>query len=169
MAPEGLALFYSRPSIRDDLRLHEYGWHMLADPSAYDSLEWTPAASARRFECGSPNMLGIHALSASLSLIQYVGIHLIENMVLDNTRYFIELCNIHDNLLEIMTETSEHRRSGIVTFRPRRMAAEEAYQRLMARGVICACRGGGVRFSTHFYTSREKIDEAFSILISVVS
>jgi cysteine desulfurase/selenocysteine lyase len=29
---------------------------------------------------------------------------------------------------------------------------------------LCAARGGGVRFSPHFYTPREQIDQALSLV-----
>ena len=61
LGPEGVALFYCRSELRNQLSLHQFGWHMVEKQGVYDSLEWEPAHSARRFECGSPNMLGIHA------------------------------------------------------------------------------------------------------------
>src|SRR5690606_6220968 len=68
--PEGLGVSYCRSALRERPTLHEYGWHMLEH--ATDSLrpDWQPARSARRFECGSPNMLGCMALEASLSLLE---------------------------------------------------------------------------------------------------
>ena len=60
------------------LKLHEYGWHMLEHAGDYQRHEWEPARSARRFECGSPNMLGAMALEASLSLLEDVGMAQVE-------------------------------------------------------------------------------------------
>jgi len=73
LGPEGLALFYCRPELREQLRLHQFGWHMLESPADFDQLEWQASHTASRFECGSPNMLGIHGLEASLSLLEQVG------------------------------------------------------------------------------------------------
>ena len=67
LGPEGLGVFYCRSDLRDQLKLHEYGWHMLEHAGDYDRTDWEPARSARRFECGSPNLLGAMALEASLS------------------------------------------------------------------------------------------------------
>lgn len=69
LGPEGIGLLYCPAAWRARLALHEYGWHMVEAMGDYARRDWRPAASGRRFECGSPNMLGIHALSASLSLI----------------------------------------------------------------------------------------------------
>jgi len=75
LGPEGLGVFYCRSDLRPQLKLHEYGWHMLEHAGDYDRSDWQPARSARRFECGSPNMLGAVALEASLSLLEEVGMH----------------------------------------------------------------------------------------------
>jgi len=63
LGPEGLAIFYCTPEMRSRLTLHQYGWHMVEDLYNFDRKEWRAAKTARCFECGSPNMLGIHALN----------------------------------------------------------------------------------------------------------
>src|SRR5690606_22437219 len=73
LGPEGLGVFYCRADLRQHLKLHEYGWHMLEHPGDYERPDWEPSRTARRFECGSPNMLGAMALEASLSLLEEVG------------------------------------------------------------------------------------------------
>src|SRR5690606_38337594 len=72
--PEGLGLFYVKPGLREHLKLMEFGWHMVRHRGDYDRLDWEPAPDARRFECGSPNLLGIHALEASTRLLLEVGL-----------------------------------------------------------------------------------------------
>ena len=84
LGPEGIALFYCNAKMRDCLILHEYGWHMVRDVGDYDKKNWEIAPSSRRFECGSSNMLGIHALSASLSLFEEIGMVTIEKYISDN-------------------------------------------------------------------------------------
>ena len=49
LAPEGCALFYVRPEIRDQLQLRQFGWHMVEDHLDFSRLDWQVAASARRF------------------------------------------------------------------------------------------------------------------------
>ena len=82
LGPEGVAMFYCRSELRHKLQLNQYGWHMTDAYTDFDQHDWQPATTARCFECGSPNMLGIHALSASLSLILEIGMKNIEKMVL---------------------------------------------------------------------------------------
>jgi selenocysteine lyase/cysteine desulfurase len=168
MGPEGLALFYVNPEIRDSLTLNQYGWHMVANRGDYTRQEWEAASDATRFECGSPNTLGIHALNASLSLLEELGITNIHARLKRVTKYLTEqLVSISD--IEILSPSIESNQSGIVTFRIRNINSENLYSTLMKQGVICACRGGGVRFSPHFYTSQVIIDNAITKIKTIIS
>ena len=166
LGPEGVALLYVRPSLRADLRLRQFGWHMVEHPGDFDRLEWNPASSARRFECGSPNLLGIHALEASLSLIEEVGIDSVWSRLQERTRHLIALIDARG--FELLTPKDPDRRAGIITFRVPNVAADGIYRELMARRVLCAPRGGGIRFSPHFHTPPAVLDQAFSILDQVL-
>ncbi|MCK4706983.1 MAG: aminotransferase class V-fold PLP-dependent enzyme, partial [Gammaproteobacteria bacterium] len=66
LSAEGLGLFYVRREVLDKLSVSQYGWHMVDKLGDYSSQDFELADSARRFECGSPNMLGIFALNASV-------------------------------------------------------------------------------------------------------
>ena len=160
LGPEGLALFYCRKEHLNTLQLRQFGWHMVEAVGDYNRQEWQPAKSARRFECGSPNMLAIHALHASLSLLLEIGLDNIENMLAKRIDYLIEKINQHPQL-ELLSPSLQARHAGIVTFKHNQIGADVLYQTLMKDNVICAARGGGLRFSPHCYTPLEKIDEAF--------
>lgn len=164
LAPEGLALFYCRRELLEQLRLHQFGWHMTEHPHDFDRSDWTPAKSARRFECGSPNMLGIHALDASLSLLEDLGNDQIANLILDNSCYLIE--NIKNNFdkYALLTPAEPKRHAGIVSFRPLKQDVQELHRRLTAEGVICAVRSGALRFSPHCYTPRPQLKQALNLL-----
>ncbi|MET0065275.1 MAG: aminotransferase class V-fold PLP-dependent enzyme [Candidatus Thiodiazotropha sp.] len=162
LGPEGLALFFCREAVRKRLRLQQYGWHMVEAAGDFDQADWQPANSARRFECGSPNMLGIHALHASLSLILQTGIETIALRVEELTREIIE--QVDRMGLELLTPREAERRAGIVTFRVPGRDNLGLYRDLMASRVVCAQRAGGIRFSPHFHNTPEQIASAFSRL-----
>lgn len=161
--PEGIALFYCRSEIRDQLGLNQFGWHMVEDHSDFNRKEWVPAKNARRFECGSPNMLGIHALSASLSIFNEVGMQHVEELVLKNTSYLIDKLKSYGGIT-LLSPTGEQRRAGIVTFKIDSKDTAEIHAKLMKNKVICANRMGGIRFSPHFYTDLNVIDKSLEIL-----
>lgn len=165
LGPEGLALFYCHAGVRERLALHQFGWHMIEHAGDYDRKDWRPAASARRFECGSPNMLGIHALSASLSLFEEIGMPQVTQALSRRVQQILDgLAQAGD--IRVISPLSPGRRAGIVTFVPARESAQACYRRLMDAGVVCALRGGGVRWSPHFYTPPEVIERALQILFS---
>lgn len=163
LGPEGIGLFWVRPGLRERLNLNEIGWHSAAKIVDYDQLDWQPAPTAKRFECGSPNMLGIHALDASLGLIEEVGIREISRLVLKNTLLLIELIE-NTKGFSLLTPTAPERHAGIVTFRHDRLSPGRIHSHLKGQRVLCARRGGGVRFSPHFYNTEAELRRAWGLV-----
>ena len=164
-APEGTALFYCRKEIQPQLQLRQFGWHMLKNPFdfSHQSSEIEIADNAQRFESGSPNMLGITALNASLGLLLEIGLENIEARVLANSSYLFE--QLHElSDINILTSDETDRFAGIVTFQKHAIDNVKLYERLQSKNVICAYRGGGIRFSPHFYTTTQDIDRALAIV-----
>jgi selenocysteine lyase/cysteine desulfurase len=161
LGPEGLAVLYVAPALRPRLRLHQYGWHMMAQAGDYESSAWAPAADATRFECGSPNMLGIYGLEASLSLLLEVGMASVQAAIADRVEHLIGLVDRQG--FELLSPRELERRAGILTFRVPGVDSAALYRALTNQGVICAHRGGGVRFSPHFYTPPEVLDRAVAL------
>lgn len=159
LGPEGIALFYCKAERREQLALHQFGWHMLENAGDFDATSMQPTSTAQRFECGSLNMLGIHALSASLSLIEEIGIEQIERIIFNNISYLIDKLNNIDGI-SILTPVQQRHHAGIVTFSLDSIDSVELHRMLMNNNVICAQRGAGIRFSPHFYISTEKLDKA---------
>ncbi|MFW2374752.1 MAG: aminotransferase class V-fold PLP-dependent enzyme [Gammaproteobacteria bacterium] len=159
LGPEGLALFYCRREWITKLKLKQFGWHMVEDMSDFNQMDhWQPASSARRFECGSPNMLAVHALHASVGLLLDIGMATIEQQVLDNTQYLIKLFSSLE-AISILSPDQRHKHAGIFTFVKHGIENEQLYQHLVDKGVICAPRGGGIRLSPHFYTQKQHLDQ----------
>ena len=163
LGPEGLALFYSNAAIRDELNLYQYGWHMTSTPDDYDITSWQPATSAKRFEPGSNNLLGIHALSASLSLIEELGMAAIEKELAVKVSYLMDKLTKLDRV-SLITPTNPRQRAGIVAFQVAGADLRELHKRLLEDRVICAYRGGAIRFSPHYYTSMQCLDNSLDVL-----
>ena len=167
LGPEGIAVFYCATAQRPRLVLQQYGWHMVEQAYDFDAVTWSPNPSARRFECGSPNMLGIHALDASLSLFEEIGMEYVERAVLSNTQFLLELLSA-DARIQLVTPMQPECYAGIVTFRIPNIIPAHLVAQLRTRNIICAARGGGVRFSPHFYTSRGQLERAVRIVQSII-
>lgn len=151
LGPEGLGVFYCRADLRDQLTLHEYGWHMLEHAGDYTRPDWQPAATARRFECGSPNMLGAVALDASLSLLEETGLSTVARQLENRVDWLLEALGSLPGI-RLHSPTSPARRAGIVTFDLEGVDTGRLFEQLKDRQVVCAQRGGGIRLSPHFYT-----------------
>jgi len=161
--PEGLGVFYTTPEARDKLKLTQYGWHMMKDTHNYENKPWEVHPTARRFECGSPNMLSIHALSASLSLLLETGMAAVEALVFEKSDYIKEAVAKNDQL-SLLSQQQNLLKSGIVTFKHQTITNDILYNHLQKNSVVCALRGGGIRFSAHFYNTFDEIDRAFAII-----
>ncbi|MFY1664312.1 aminotransferase class V-fold PLP-dependent enzyme [Pseudomonas sp. Pseu.R1] len=165
-SPEGLGVFYCRAELRPQLKLHEFGWHMLEHSGDYGRNEWQPAASAQRFECGSPNTLGAMALDASLSLLEEVGMDAVGKAVIERVTWLEQgLSTITGVRLHSSGETA--RRSGIFTFSLDGKPSAQVWQQLMQQQVVCLPRGPGIRFSPHFYTQSRVIEETLAIVSAI--
>lgn len=168
MAAEGLALMYINKKHIDQLKLHQFGWHMIEEKGNYNKKAWEPAKNATRFECGSPNMLGIHALNASLTLILDIGIQPIFEHIQQRVGRLIELLKTIDNI-QFNSDITFPVKSGIVNFKILGCDSNDLYRELMQQGVICAHRGGGIRFSPHFYTTEKCLTKAITILKEITT
>ncbi|MGH8583637.1 MAG: aminotransferase class V-fold PLP-dependent enzyme [Gammaproteobacteria bacterium] len=162
LGPEGIALFYVSPRIRERLALSEYGWHMRETHTDYDDPQWQPARSARRFECGSLNMIGIHALSASLSLLLEIGADAIQEKILRNTSLLIELFK-NNIAFSMLNRRPLPYQSGIVSLCHPGIGAQTLCQRLRQQGVICAVRRGALRLSPHFYINNNQLERVYDL------
>lgn len=163
LGPEGLGVFYCRRDLREQLRLHEYGWHMLEDAGNYDRRDWQPAKTARRFECGSPNMLGAVALEASLALLEEVGMAQVATLIEQR------VARLHAGIAalpgaRLLSPPEPQRRAGILTFALAGRDNGELFEALKKQQVVCAQRGAGIRLSPHFYTPEGIIEETLGLL-----
>lgn len=163
LGPEGLGVFYSAPEARAQLKLTQFGWHMMKDIHNYENKPWEIHPTARRFECGSPNMVGIHALSASLSLLLETGMAAVESLLIEKTDYLRDAIRDHDRLI-LLEPANAQLKSGIVVFKHRTVGNEEVFRHLQQRGVVCALRGAGIRLSPHFYTPQDDLAGALAFI-----
>ncbi|MBC8650808.1 aminotransferase class V-fold PLP-dependent enzyme [Pseudomonas sp. MTM4] len=163
LGPEGLGVFYCRCDLRAKLKLHEYGWHMLEHAGDYERSDWQPARSARRFECGSPNLLGAMALDASLSLLEEVGMNEVGLALAERVDFLQHELSAMPGV-ELLSPADPTRRAGIITFKIDGWDNQALFERLKAEQIVCALRGGGIRFSPHFYTRPEVIEQSLAVI-----
>lgn len=162
LAPEGIGGFYLSREVLEMVEPVVLGWHSVRNRFDFDHYDFRLSPDARRFEPGSFNMVGIAAFGASLGLLLEVGVERIWERVRRLTDRVIESAERAG--YELISPRNPEDRSGIVTFRVPGADPQALWKSLLARGVVCSPRSGGIRVSPHFYNTPEEIDRFFGIL-----
>jgi cysteine desulfurase/selenocysteine lyase len=133
---------------------------------AQDALKYHE--TAQRYEPGVLNVAGAYGMRASLEMLQEVGSQAVATAILDVRDYLHGLLEAMG--FEFLSPSSEEPlRSGIVTARhPKREASAlfAALEREKVTASLRMARDGGqwLRFSMHFYNTREEMDRIAKIL-----
>lgn len=168
MAPEGLALFWSRADARRQLGAVQSGWRMWPDMFNFERTDWTVPDSARRFEPGTLNMAGVHGLDAAIGLLHSIGAETRAEQLLERTGWLIDgLARIPG--VEILTPADRNRRAGIVCFIPGRQQPDSVLRHLAGESIFAARRGRSVRLSPNFYTPEDQLARALEVIAGIVA
>ena len=71
--------------------------------------------------------------------------------------------------VKVLSDLRAGRRSGIITFAVDGQDHKALHKALMDRGVVCALRGGGIRWSPHFYTPQSTLESALAQLAELIT
>ena len=158
---QGLGFIYLSEDLQDKVESKYVGW--LSVKNAWNLLDFdlTLRSSADRFQNGTLNTFGIYALNASLKLFKEFGFNNIERRIVDNSIYFIEELK-NSGFVPVLKNLPEENFSGIVSIEHEK--SKEVFEELEKKNVIAAFREGIIRFSHHFYNTREEIDKVISEL-----
>lgn len=174
--PEGCAIFFVDQSVLPEIRPGEIGWMSVehwADFRRATEIARKPApiewrAGAVRFECGTPNTVGMYGLGAAIEFLTSIGIETIARRVLEVRGQLLAILRAHDcEVLGDRTEMPERHRSGIVSFRPPNCEVSELFTRMGEAGVCCAARNGWLRCSPHFYNDNSDLERLAAVLASL--
>ncbi|MDT8317862.1 MAG: aminotransferase class V-fold PLP-dependent enzyme [bacterium] len=164
LAPEGIGVLFVSGRVMEDLKPHFVGWHTVEDPSNYLPYHFDKIRKdARKYEEGSPNLLGTYALGASLDLLLGIGVKNIGDRILALTDALAE--GLEERGYEVLSPRGEGKKSGILIFTSGNADKDAGlFDYLSKNGVFAAPRGGGIRFSPHFYNSDEEVEKVFEII-----
>jgi len=162
LSVEGCGVLYVRRQIIGDLVPFHIGWMGVEKAGDYLDYQLTPRPDARRYEEGSYNMAGIHALGASAGLFLEAGPAQVEAEVLALTDLLVE--RLEEAGCTVTSPRGPTERSGIVTFQHPQIPPAELARFLLEHGVQCAERAGAVRFSPHFYNDEDEVERAVGLV-----
>jgi cysteine desulfurase/selenocysteine lyase len=156
LAEPGLGYLAVRESLIEKMSVHLPGWRSLTDMWNFLDYEQPYCSGAARFEAGTPNLIGIAALMATLDLLDSSGLDRIGNHVLGLVQHLREgLSRLGAEIASLMGATCE---SGILTYRFANIDPLLTGQALAEVGVITTNRSNGVRISPHGYNTIDEMN-----------
>ncbi len=158
----GLAYLYVRSDL--DLSPTTLSWFGVEDQFGFDVRDARPRSDARRFELGTPGVGAAYTAAGGLSVVLEAGIDAIHErnrMLADDLRARLQAlgCRLHQ------APDARDRSALVLIEHP---DAGGAVASLAERGVIVDRRGSLVRFSPHFYNTREDNERAVEALAATL-
>ena len=160
LGPPGIAFLYVRRDLIDQLKPGITGWFGRANPFAFevDRLDW--AASARRFEMGTPPIPNIYGASAALELLESIGYDRVEAHVSGLVQQLTQRAQAAGYVL--LTPPDAERRSSLVVLQS--TDSMRLVAKLQDRNVITSARGSGLRISFHAYNNSQDVEHLLAVL-----
>lgn len=168
LAPEGCGLFYLSEKAMAQVAPRVLGWHSVANAGDYHRLCIEPRLGMRRFEAGTPNVLGAVALGESVNLLLEVGLETVQHRVQGLVGALAENLRERGYLLHTPLEANGLPGAGILCFTHPRIENARLQKALGRAGIEHAVRQRGVRFSPHFYQDQADVDRTMAVLDQAV-
>ena len=156
----GVAFMYMRRDLVDRLEPSDSGWFGQENVFAYDVHHLRYAASARRFETGSPPVPNVYASLAALRLLASVGLDTIQTHVQALAGRFIDGARRRE--LALLTPQEPADRGPLVMVRS--TDAPTLVEALARDGILCSTRDGALRVSLHYYNTAQDVDAVLAAL-----
>ena len=160
LASAGLGFLWVRSGVLAGLMPTQTGWFADEDIFRMDISDYSPHATARRFDAGTPPVPNIYAGVAGLGLVQETGVPAIEAHVAGlNTRLIEGLAEIG---ADVVTPSDPARRGPLVCVRSSDAPALVAS--LAEENITCSLRDTNLRVAAHLYNTDEDIDVLLAAL-----
>jgi selenocysteine lyase/cysteine desulfurase len=156
----GVAFMYMRNELIERFEPSDSGWFGQENVFAYDVHHLRYAASARRFETGSPPVPNVYASLAALRLLAGVGLDVIQAHVQTLAGRFID--GVRRRGLILLTPVEPADRGPLVMVRS--TDAAKLVEALAREGILCSTRDGSLRVSLHYYNTAEDVDAVLTAL-----
>ncbi len=150
----GTGILHLSPELREAVALPDQGWISQQDFMAMRNDRLAPVPDAGSVELGGVGMARLHALDASLSLLEEVGPAALQAHTLALTRTLRE--GLANRGVAVLTPAKDAHRAGIVSaLRP---DAESWHTWALQQGVVQSLRGARtLRFSLHGYNDFQDV------------
>ena len=154
LASAGLGFLWVRREVLAGLTPTQTGWFADEDIFQMDISDYSPHATARRFDAGTPPVPNIYAGVAGLGLVQETGVPAIEAHVSAlNTRL---IAGLNELGADVVTPADPARRGPLVCVRSTDAPALVAS--LAEENIVCSLRDTNLRIAAHYYNTDDDID-----------
>jgi selenocysteine lyase/cysteine desulfurase len=161
--PEGAGVFYVRKEVQGYLKPTCVGWLCMKNALDFDGVKFEFQDSAKRYDSGAYNLLGIHALGGALDLWMSIGFEAIAARLLLLTDLLVD--GVKAKGYQVVSSRARGEASGIVAFSSEVHDAEKIQKHLQAEHrVVIAVRSGRLRASPHVYNSEREIKQLIDLL-----
>jgi selenocysteine lyase/cysteine desulfurase len=167
LGPEGAGIFYLRREWVQRLHTVGVGWNSVIGSHDFGKIDFRLKPHAGRWESGTLNVAGIHALGASLDLLLSLGIGAIGERVLELTDYLCER-GLRAGL-GVYSSRRAGEQSGIVSLLVPGEDPRALVRRCKTEGIIINHRAGRIRVSPHCYNTFAEIDRLVDSLVQPVA
>ena len=154
LGSSGLAFLYCRADLLPQITPTVTGWFADEDIFKMDIYDYSPSATARKFESGTPPIPNIYAGNAGMDLMHEIGIAATEQHVGRLTLQLVEgLDRIGAKMVTPRDPTKRGPMVAVATTDAQAMVAA-----LKEDGILTSARDGNIRLSFHCYNSEEDIE-----------
>jgi cysteine desulfurase / selenocysteine lyase len=164
LGPEGAGILFVRREWIDRLRPLGVGWHSVVTSYNTSTIALHLKSSAQRWEGGSFNMPGIHALGASLELLAEIGPAAVSERILERAEAVRELARRAG--WQVVGSSRTEDLSAIVAIEREGVDPAAFVRRARERGIVVANRRGRVRISPHLYNDDDDLGRLAAALES---
>jgi selenocysteine lyase/cysteine desulfurase len=158
----GLAFMWLRESLRSELLPTQTGWFADEDIFAMSISDYSPHASARRFDSGTPPVPSLYPGVAGIELVAEVGVPAIESHVAGLVERLVAGLDELGATIATPRAAAEH---GplicVVATDPNALVEALAAQR-----IVTSTRDSNLRISLHLYNVEEDVDRVLDALAS---
>lgn len=162
LGPQGMGILFVRRERFPELYPPAVGWKSVAANKDFTDQRLDFPETARRYEPGSLNALGIVGVHAALRLLTEVGVEAIASRLAAIRARLV--AGIEAKGYTIVGDRAQTRPSGITSFRhPRVDETVALHRRLDERSIVTSLRADPkgtkcVRVAPHFYTSDVEVE-----------
>ena len=156
----GLGFMWVRREVRDALLPTQTGWFADEDIFAMSIADYSPHASARRFDSGTPPVPALYAGVAGVSLVEETGVPAIADHVAGLVGRLLD--GLASLGATVVTPTDPARRGPLVCVRSNDVDALVAA--LAADRIVTSSREDKLRVALHLYNVDEDVDALLAAL-----